>query len=155
MHLFHLDLDFGRAVDNQQNDSAVVPIHENVIKNLANVEIFDITDENREDCLGWITIMEKCDGNLQQMLKYETRTIDERKKIATGLVSGLDYLEEIGIRHLDRKLSNFLLIDDVVKVCDFGLVQTISKRKGYREMGYARKGSKYENQMALCKFLDS
>ena len=117
-----------------------------------NFEIFDASDEKGEDCLGWITIMEKCERDLQTALKKEKLNLDERKKIAIGIEAGFQYLGGIGIRHLDRKLSNFLLVGDEVKICDFGLVEELSRRRSYRQLGYARSGSKYRNSSYLCKF---
>ena len=128
----------------------MVPINENVIKNFANMEI---SDENEEDCIGWITIMEKCDGNLRQKLKNDKLDLGQRKKIATGIQAGLKYLENVGIVHKDKKLANFLLIGDVPKICDFGIIRENSGRESYRKLGYARRGTKYENGFALCKFL--
>ena len=96
--------------------------------------------------------MEKCDSDLQKELKKENLNFDERKKIATGIEAGFQYLDEIGIIHHDQKLSNFLLIGDEVKICDFGLVSEYSWRRSYRQLGYARKGSKYKTETALCKF---
>jgi serine/threonine protein kinase len=96
--------------------------------------------------------MEKCDGDLQNELKKENLNLGERKKIATGIKTGFQYLEKIGIEHRDRKLSNFLLIGDEVKICDFGLVKEYSGRRSYRQLGYTRKGSKYKVEQALCKF---
>ena len=96
--------------------------------------------------------MEKCDGDLQKELKKDNFNFDERKKIATGIEAGFKYLEKIGIEHRDRKLSNFLLIGGEVKICDFGIVSEISGRRSYRQLGYARRGSKYKVQEALCKF---
>ena len=117
-----------------------------------NFELFDVDDEKEEDCLGWITVMEKCEGDLQKELKKENLNLDERKKIATGIEAGFQYLDKIGIWHRDRKLSNFLLIGDEVKICDFGLVSEDSGRRSYRQLGYTRRGSKYKQETALCKF---
>ena len=128
-----------------------MPIHENVVRHYANIEIFDSGDKN-EDCLGWITIMEKCDGNLRTKLENDNLELEERKKIAKGLKIGFGYLEKIGINHKDRKLENFLLIGEVAKICDFGVVTEKSGRKSYRNLGYTRKGSKYREIRALCKF---
>jgi hypothetical protein len=150
---FFLDFESAVMADGRwQRSDGVVPIHENVIQNYANIELFDSGDENEEDCLGWITIMEKCERNLRTELKRENLNLNERKKIATGIKAGLDYLRKIGIEHKDQKLENFLLIGDVVKICDFGLVQERSGRNGFRKLGYTRRGSKYENDYALCKF---
>ena len=96
--------------------------------------------------------MEKCDGDLQKELKKDKLDLDERKKIATGIEAGFQYLEKIGIEHRDRKLTNFLLIGGEVKICDFGLVQEYSGRRSYRQLGYTRRGSKYKRKTALCKF---
>ena len=136
----------------KRDDASVVPIHENIVRNFANFELYIAGDEKEEDCLGWITVMEKCDGDLQTALKNDNLNFDERKKIATGMEAGFEYLEKIGIYHCDRKLSNFLLIGDHVKICDFGIVAEISGRRSYRQLGYTRRGSKYRNQFALCKF---
>jgi len=129
-----------------------VPIHKNIVKNYANIEIFQIDDENEEDCLCWITILQKCETNLRNKLKNENLDLEERKNIAKGLKNGIDYLREVGIRHLDRKLENFLLLGGVVKICDFGLVRELTGRRSYRQMGYCRRGSKYRNRYALCNF---
>ena len=136
---------------------SVVPIHENIIRNYANFELFGDCDKNEEDCLGWITVMEKCERDLEKALKKDDLNFDERKKIATGIKAGFEYLEEIDIQHCDRKLSNFLLIGDEVKICDFGLVLEKSGRRSYMQLGYARRGTKYQIRDALCKFfsLDS
>jgi len=153
LFLFRICLDFEKATDDEEDDALVVPIHENIIRNFANIEIYDSGNKKEDDCLGWITIMEKCDGNLREKLKNGNLTLKERKKITTGIKSGLKYLEKIGIFHHDKKLANFLLIGDVAKVCDFGLVMELSGRKSYRKLGYTRRGSKYRRIDALCMFL--
>ncbi|CBY42905.1 unnamed protein product [Oikopleura dioica] len=137
------------AEDKNEDDKAVVPIHENIVQNYANIELFQIDDENEEDCLGWITILEKCDKNVRAELKNENLDLEERKKIAKGLKNGFDYLKKVGIFHFDKKLENFLLLGGVVKLCDFGLVRELSGRKSYRQMGYCRRGSKFRNSIAL------
>ncbi|CBY11880.1 unnamed protein product [Oikopleura dioica] len=144
--------DFEKADDGlftRGDDKAVVPIHENIVRNYANVELFQIGDEKEEDCLGWITILEKCDGNIRTELKNEKLDLEERKKIAVGLQIGFKYLEKIGIFHFDKKLENFLLLGGVVKICDFGLVWEFTGRKSYRQMGYCRRGSKFRDSQAL------
>ncbi|CBY15266.1 unnamed protein product [Oikopleura dioica] len=151
----HLIFDFETAIDykigkdEKNNEDFVVPIHENVIRHYVNVELYDSGEMNEEDCLGWITIMEKCESNLREKLKKDELDLKKRKKIARGIQSGLKYLEKIGIKHKDRKLANYLLIGDVVKICDFGLVWESSGRKSYRNLGYTRKGKKYRYEYAL------
>ncbi|CBY15000.1 unnamed protein product [Oikopleura dioica] len=139
--------DFEKA-DNK-DDKADVPIHDNIVQNYANIELFQINDENEEDCLGWITILEKCDKNVKNELKNENLDLEERKKIAKGLKNGFDYLREVGIYHYDKKLENFLLLGGVTKICDFGLVCEYTGKRSYRQMGYCRRGSKYRDVTAL------
>jgi serine/threonine protein kinase len=124
-----------------------------VIKNFVNVELFHKKDKNQEDCLGWITIMEKAGEDLRTILKEEKIGIKERKKIAEGILNGFIYLQKIGIGHFDRKMENILLLNGIPKIIDFGLVFEETGRNGYREMGYTRRGSKFRNQGALCKFI--
>ena len=124
-----------------------------MIKNFVNVEIFHKKDKNQEDCLGWITIMEKAGEDLRTILKEEKIGIDERRKVAKGILHGFGYLENIGIGHYDQKMENILMLNGTPKIIDFGLVYEKTGRSGYREMGYARRGTKFRHQAALCKFI--
>jgi len=130
-----------------------MPKHENIIKNFVNIELFHKKDLKKEDCIGWITIMEKAEEDLRTVLKKEKIGIEKRKKIAEGILNGFVYLKNIGIGHFDRKLENILLKDGIPKIIDFGLIYEKTGRTGYREMGYARKGSKFRENTALCKFI--
>ena len=52
--------DFEKAVDKYgSGKDNQIPKHDNVVKNFVNVELFRKEDSKKEDCLGWITIMEK------------------------------------------------------------------------------------------------
>ncbi|CBY15881.1 unnamed protein product [Oikopleura dioica] len=73
----------------------------------------------------------------------------KRKKIGEGILDGFLYLKEIGISHFDQKLENILLVDGIPKIIDFGLIREKTGRSGYREMGYARKGSKFRKAASL------
>ena len=129
-----------------------IPIHDNVIKNLLNVELFLENDENQEDCVGWITIMEKADDkNLRSLLKDETIDTEQRETIATGILNGYEYLKTVGISHVDLEMENILFLDGTPKIIDFGVVEDRSRRESYREMGFTRRGSKYRSASALCK----
>ena len=130
-----------------------MPKHKNIIKNFVNIELFHKNDLKKEDCLGWITIMEKAEEDLRTVLKDKKIGLEKRKKIAVGILDGFLYLKKIGINHYDRKLENILLLDGIPKIIDFGLIYEETGRNGYREMGYARKGSKFRNPAALCKFI--
>ena len=129
------------------------PFHDNVIRNYGNIELFHINDDKQEDCLGWITIMEKCETNLRSLLKEGKLTFEERHKIARGIRSGMDYLYDNKMHNCDMKMENILMLDGVPKICDFGLVEDRNRRIATREMGYARKGSKYRFLPGLCKLI--
>ena len=130
-----------------------MPLHKNVIRNYANVEIFYNDGSKQEDCVGWVTIMEKAGEDLRKVLKNGAIQIGDRKKIAGAIGDGFSYLKKIGITHFDLKLENILLKNGEPKIIDFGLVLEESGRSGYRQMGYARSGSKYRNSAALCKLI--
>ena len=105
----------------EDEDEECIPKHENVIRNFCNIEIFhneDRTGGNRtgEDCLAWITIMEKGETNLFKYLETENRDIDERKRILKGILEGWSYLHSIGIAHYDMKLENIMLVDGIPKI---------------------------------------
>ena len=147
-------LDYEKAVGEEESgDENQIPKHENVIKNFVNVELFHKKDKNQKDCLGWITIMEKAEKDLRSILKDEKIGIEERKKIAEGIVNGFVYLKKIGIWHFDLKLENFLMLKGIPKIIDFGLVYETSGRSGYRKMGYTRRGTKFRTPTALRKFI--
>ena len=44
-------------------------------------------------------------------------------------------------------------MNGVPKIIDFGLVSEKTGRIGYREMGYTRRGSKFQNEVALRKLI--
>jgi len=139
--------------DEESGKQNQIPKHENVIKNFVNIELFHKDDSNQEDCLGWITIMEKGGKDLRTILKEEKIEIEERKKIARGILEGVNYLVFIGLSHYDFKLENVLMVDGIPKIIDFGLVWEITGRSGYRNMGFTRRGSKFRDRRALCKFI--
>ena len=96
--------------------------------------------------------MEKCDTDLRSMLKEEKLGLEERKKIAIGIRRGIDYLAKLGIQHHDLKPENILIMDGIPKIIDFGVVMDASGRESYRQMGYTRRGSKFNYFYCLCKF---
>ena len=152
--LLFIFLDYDVAVEKEKSGNQnQIPKHKNVIKNFVNVELFHKNDINQEDCLGWITIMEKAGEDLRTILKEEKIGIEKRKKIAKGIGNGISYLEKIGIYHSDKKLENILLLNGIPKIIDFGLVREETGRSGYRKMGYTRRGSKYRDNSALCKLI--
>ena len=131
------------------------PAHENVVRHYANIELFHKDDICGRDCIGWITIMEKCDTNLRQILKEGKLSKNGRRELAYGIGQGMDYLFNNGMHNADLKMENILIKGKpgCPKICDFGLVEDRTSRIGNRAMGYARKGSKFKLLPALCKCL--
>lgn len=99
--------------------------------------------------------MEYCQYSLRDKLKrpYGIRplTLDERKRIAKGVRDGFLYLDRNGIEHRDVKPENILLKGEIPKLIDFGVIMAKRKDKSIREMGYVRRGSKYQFGNFLCK----
>ncbi|CBY12806.1 unnamed protein product [Oikopleura dioica] len=146
----NFEKDYEKAVNKEQSEKQnQMPKHKNIIKNFVNIELFHKKDLKQEDCIGWITIMEKADEDLRTVLKDEKIGIEQRKKIAEGILDGIVYLHNIGIVHFDKKMENVLLMNGFPKIIDFGLIREFTGRMGYREMGYARKGSKFRIITAL------
>src|SRR3989338_1043667 len=60
-------------------------------------------------------------GNLMEYLKKQKR-IEEKKciKMMKQIFEGVKYLHDKFIIHRDLKLSNILLSENVIKICDFG-----------------------------------
>ena len=129
-----------------------IPIHPNVIRNIANVELFYTHDEDYEDCLGWITLMEKGEHNLHRLLRNEIPTIEQRRSLAIDLRRGLQYLFDIGLEHNDQKLENIVLFGENPKWIDFGVMHDHTGNESFRRMGYVRRGSKFRHFQALGKY---
>ena len=91
--------------------------------------------------------MEKCDRDLRTRLRKNNLELEERKEIAIGVMEGLKYLQDVGIYHLDAKPENVLLKKEdsgIVPVwTDFGIIETTSKSERFRQMGYRRRGTKF------------
>ena len=96
--------------------------------------------------------MEKCDCDLRSRLKNEDLNLEERKKIAIRVEEGLAYLRSVGIWHYDKKPENVLLKNGEPRWIDYGTLTEFTGRRSYREMGYARRGSKYRESQFLCKY---
>jgi len=148
--LFFQDFDIANAMN---EDTETMPFHDNIVRNFGNIEIYQKLDTEKKDCLGWITLMEKCNGSLREKLRADTLNLQQRKEIALGIKNGTKYLLQIGIEHNDLKPGNILLLDGVPKIIDFGLVECGSKKISYRQTGYVRTGSKYNDFYSLCKLL--
>ena len=98
--------------------------------------------------------MELCETDLRKLLKEQNEILafEWRQKIAIGVIRGQEYLEEVGIEHMDMKPENVLIKNGTPKFTDFGLIEELSGRESYRKMGYSRRGSKFRKKYYLSKF---
>jgi serine/threonine protein kinase len=96
--------------------------------------------------------MEFCETDLRKILTNKNRslTFEERKRIAIGTQRGYECLQHFRIRHRDMKAENILMKDGIPKLSDFGLIIEESGKESYRQMGYARRGSKHRDEKYLC-----
>jgi serine/threonine protein kinase len=103
---------------NNLNEIACLTIlkHENIIK---------LLDVFREQNGGAFIVFELAEKSLRDVIvKYndDSRFMSERKikKIIFGLLKGLEYIHTKGYIHKDIKPENLLIIDNKLKICDFG-----------------------------------
>jgi len=69
-------------------------------------------------------IMER--GKSLEMLTYRGSLEEKKvKKITRDIFNGLHYLKKNNIIHYDIKIPNIIIVDDVAKICDFGLSDII------------------------------
>lgn len=96
-------------------------------RNLVNV-LAILTGDVIEDCM---VIMEFAgERNLQSMIDDDCVTfVEERRiRIALDIASGLEFMHEQGLAHLDIKPANVIVnSDDECKICDFGCCQYVEQ----------------------------
>ena len=76
-------------------------------------------------------VMERMEKNLYQHIKQKdgSLSIDSIMVFALDVAKGLEYIQKIGILHLDIKCRNILINNnpEVAKLCDFGLAKVLTK----------------------------
>ena len=75
-------------------------------------------------------VMEVCSyGDLYNYIdEYYPFNEDEAKLLSWQMVSAVKYLHDLNIAHRDIKLENFLITDNGLKLCDFGLAGKFQAR---------------------------
>ena len=76
-------------------------------------------------------VMERMDENLHQLIKRKggSLRIDSIMRFGLGLAYGLEYLQQLGILHLDLKSKNILINNnpEIAKLSDFGLSKVLTE----------------------------
>lgn len=71
-------------------------------------------------------VFEFADGNLYQKMKDRNSIpfqIDDVKRYTFEMLQGLSFMHMRGYFHRDMKPENLLLVNDVIKIADFGLAR--------------------------------
>ncbi|CAD7966007.1 unnamed protein product, partial [Amoebophrya sp. A120] len=61
---------------------------------------------------------------------YEIFSIYDIRNLWRDMVAGVAAIHSLGLIHFDLKPANFLIVDNIVKVSDFGLARGINKDEG-------------------------
>mmetsp|Transcript_33506 Transcript_33506/g.94245 ORF Transcript_33506/g.94245 Transcript_33506/m.94245 type:complete len:669 (-) Transcript_33506:53-2059(-) len=121
-------------------------VHKNVLKKLMpslRKEIEVMKNNNHPNIVGILgtcchndtiyIVMQRMEGNLEKYLKANKNISLLRKwEICHDILTGLTWLHQRGILHLDLKLENILFdTHGVMKLTDFGLSAMLSEDAGY------------------------
>lgn len=93
------------------NSDGVKQTHENIIQVLNIIEANDLT----------YIIFELCEMNLIDFANEYELNEDNILKIMRMILLGINFIHNKGIIHRDIKLSNILIKNNIIKICDFGL----------------------------------
>jgi len=104
--------------------TSFISIDENSINDFNSDEENEIKIENTTSIL--FIQMELCDKTLYDYINYETKQFNNSLKYFEELLQGIQYLHSLDIIHRDIKPSNIYLLNNQVKIGDFGL-STIKK----------------------------
>ena len=104
--------------------TSFISIDEDSINDFNSDEENEIKIENTTSIL--FIQMELCDKTLYDYINYETKQFNNSLKYFEELLQGIQYLHSLDIIHRDIKPSNIYLLNNQVKIGDFGL-STIKK----------------------------
>ena len=73
------------------------------------------------------------EGNLSQLLKNNTLTLEQKQSILSQILEGIDFLHQNGIIHRDLKPQNILIVkrqnEYIPKITDFGISKQLDINK--------------------------
>lgn len=104
--------------------TSFISIDEDSINDFNSDEENEIKIENTTSIL--FIQMELCDKTLYDYINYESKQLNNSLKYFEELLQGIQYLHSLNIIHRDIKPSNIYLLNNQVKIGDFGL-STINK----------------------------
>jgi serine/threonine protein kinase len=80
-------------------------------------------------------VFEYCEKTLYEVLKEHNNKmdLDDIKSTLYQMLHGLAYIHKNGFFHRDMKLENVLMIDNMVKIADFGLAREIRSKPPYTD----------------------
>jgi serine/threonine protein kinase len=99
--------------------SSFISFDDKSIEDFNSDEEMDIKIENTTSIL--FIQMELCDKTLYDYINYEKMNEMKSLKYFEEILCGLKYLHSLNIIHRDIKPSNIYLLDNIVKIGDFGL----------------------------------
>jgi serine/threonine protein kinase len=80
-------------------------------------------------------VFEYCEKTLYEVMKENNNKMDlyDIKSTLYQMLHGLAYIHKNGFFHRDMKLENVLMIDNMVKIADFGLAREIRSKPPYTD----------------------
>ena len=107
----------------------------NTLINLAHPNIIDVKEVVFGSTLKKVfVVMEYCDHELKSILEDRKLNFShgQLKTMMKQLLEAVDYMHKAHVMHRDLKTSNLLYSNEgILKVCDFGLARSFSKKRHY------------------------
>ncbi len=91
-----------------------------------NPHVVNLLEFNEDDGIPYLVLEFVAGASLDQLLEKKTRLeVPEALRVMSGVARGLVEAHERGIVHRDIKPANILLVDDRIKITDFGLARHV------------------------------
>ena len=91
-----------------------------------NPHVVNLLEFNEDDGIPYLVLEFVAGASLDQLLEKKTRLeVPEALRVMAGVARGLVEAHQRGIVHRDIKPANILLVDDRIKITDFGLARHV------------------------------